>query len=91
MKDAKIAKAFTINPADNVAVVLSDVRPGSTVILPDGKSITAKTEIPVAHKVALRKVEPGEAIIKYGETIGFAKVLIEQGEWVHTHNMGYEE
>lgn len=91
MEDVNSVKALIINTADNVAVVLDDVHPGYSVTLQEGRSVTAKVEIPLAHKVALRRIDPGEAVIKYGETIGFAKVVIEEGEWVHTHNMAYEE
>ena len=43
--------------------------------------------IPAGHKVALRPIEKGEAVIKYGHRIGFATENIAQGAWVHTHNV----
>lgn len=76
-----------INPDDNVAVALEDIRPGDPIRLPDGASIRARADIPYSHKAALRDIHPGEAIVKYGEIIGTAKTAISQGEWVHTHNL----
>lgn len=39
------------------------------------------------HKVALRDLQKGENIIKYGYPIGHATMDIHQGEHVHTHNI----
>ena len=39
------------------------------------------------HKYAIRPIAPGENVIKYGMPIGHAKVRIEPGEHVHTHNL----
>ncbi len=91
MNDTAGIKALLIHPRDNVAVALEDVSPGAQVPLSDGRVVTAKTEIPQAHKIALKRIDSGGAVVKYGEIIGFAKLVIEEGEWVHTHNLSYEE
>ena len=39
------------------------------------------------HKYAIRPIAPGENVIKYGMPIGHAKVRINPGEHVHTHNL----
>lgn len=39
------------------------------------------------HKYALRDIERGEKIIKYGNPIGHATERIQKGEHVHTHNL----
>lgn len=39
------------------------------------------------HKYAVRDIEKGENIIKYGQSIGHATEFIKKGEHVHTHNM----
>lgn len=39
------------------------------------------------HKIALRDIQTGENIIKYGYPIGHASRDIRQGELVHTHNL----
>lgn len=45
------------------------------------------TAVKLGHKVALRAIQAGEAIVKYGQIIGFAKREIRAGEHVHTHNV----
>lgn len=44
-------------------------------------------EIPAGHKKALRAIKQGEPVIKYGSPIGYATCDIQEGEWVHTHNL----
>ncbi len=75
-----------INPADNVAVALRALHAGE--ILPaDGKELTLATDVPAGHKVALRNLEPGEEVIKYGFPIGRTTAAIPVGSHVHTHNL----
>ena len=54
-----------INPADNVAVALSDLSAGSSV-----EGITLTTDVPRGHKVLLQDLKAGENVIKYGFPIG---------------------
>ncbi|HEV2122920.1 MAG TPA: UxaA family hydrolase [Chloroflexota bacterium] len=79
---------------DNVAIALSDLEPGTLVqverLLPAGQSaehVTVTMTIPFGHKVALRPIRSGEAVLKYGEAIGLASVEIAAGEHVHVHNV----
>lgn len=39
------------------------------------------------HKYALKDINKGENIIKYGSPIGYATTDIKKGEHIHTHNM----
>lgn len=80
-----------IHPNDNVAVALRDLKSGETLVLPDGATLTTTTDIPYSHKVALSDLPTGAVILKYGESIGCAKTTINQGEWIHTHNLVIEE
>ena len=41
----------------------------------------------MGHKVSLFRIEKGERIIKYGETIGLATAKIDTGCHVHVHNL----
>jgi altronate dehydratase len=84
-------QTIIINPKDNVAIALQDIKEGEKFSLADGKKITALNNIPYSHKVALADIKKGEQIIKYGETIGFASEDIKQGHWVHAHNLHVEE
>ena len=52
-----------------------------------GVSLDGNEKIPAGHKFALRDIQQGEYVIKYGEIIGKATQDIAQGEWVHTQNV----
>jgi len=43
--------------------------------------------VPQGHKIALKRIGPGEPVLKYGAPIGKASRVIEPGAWVHTHNL----
>jgi len=75
-----------LHPRDNVAIARVPVGAGMTV-----RGVTSRAAIPAGHKIALRAIAPGENVIRYGQIIGRAKVRIEPGEHVHTHNLGFEE
>jgi len=75
-----------LHPRDNVAIARVPLGAGMTV-----RGVTSRAAIPAGHKIALRAIAPGENVIRYGQIIGRAKVRIEPGEHVHTHNLGFEE
>jgi altronate hydrolase len=74
-----------IHNSDDVAVALEPLM-AHEVIEVDDKPITLTTQIPKGHKFALRPIEPGERILKYGYTIGIAKEPIAPGNHIHVHN-----
>jgi len=76
-----------IHPEDNVAVVTVPIGKGEPLIGIDLQGLSAATDIPQHHKVALKTIERDMPIVKYGETIALAKMAIAPGEWVHTHNI----
>ena len=76
-----------IDEKDNVAVALRDLAAGEKVAAGQTAPVTVAEPISAAHKIALRNIEPGEKIIKYGEPIGRSIQSIQQGAWVHTHNI----
>jgi altronate dehydratase small subunit len=87
---AQKAKAIVINDKDNVATALEDLKEGARVdLVIQGKveKITLVSPIPMGHKFALRDVEQGGRVIKYGEPIGQSKARIARGEHVHVHNV----
>lgn len=71
-----------IHPSDNVAVALRTVAAGTVFM-----GVTALSEIPQGHKMALTALKPNEHVVKYGFSIGHATTEICPGQWVHTHNM----
>jgi altronate hydrolase len=82
--------AIHLHPSDNVAIARVPLAPGQTLRV-EGVSFTARTAVPAGHKVALMRIEPGEYIFRYGQRIGRASKLIEQGEHIHVQNVAYEE
>lgn len=78
-------KAILIHNADSVAVAQQDLKAGETVALPH-LEVVLKDDITRGHKFALKAIKEGEPIIKYGYAIGRAKVDIEVGQHVHSHN-----
>ena len=53
--------------------------------------MTALDGIKAPHKIALRDLEKGERVIKYGQAIGYATATIRAGQWVHVHNVDAEK
>ena len=52
-----------------------------------GVLLCERDGIHAGHKIALFPIRQGEAVIKYGQTIGRASTDIQKGEWVHSHNL----
>ncbi len=74
-------QTIIINELDNVAVALEDLHAGETH---EGVELTE--DITKGHKFALKDIDEGELIIKYGNPIACAYKKIEKGSHVHTHN-----
>lgn len=72
---------------DEVAVALRDLLPGDILAPFDRRAIT---HVPFGHKVALRAIDPGEVIHRFGQPIGIATDTIAAGSHVHLHNIGFE-
>lgn len=70
---------------DNVVTAIADLETG-TEISYDDSVVELAEDVPFGHKVALVPIDPGDAVVKYGEPIGEAVESIDPGEWVHTHN-----
>ena len=49
--------------------------------------IQALNDIPIGHKLALREIPNGGAVIKYGHDIGRAVSSIQAGEHANVHNV----
>ena len=79
-----------LNSNDNVVTARRTLKSGLDVLL-NGVSVELKQTVPGGHKVALTLVKTGQELIKYGQNIGFAKMDIEAGDWVHTHNVELKE
>lgn len=76
-----------LNPNDNVAVALCDLKAGQEVTLTDGHALTLLEDIDFGHKVAVCDIPQGEKVLKYGLPIGSATRNIAAGEHVHVQNI----
>jgi len=68
-------------------VATRHVPAGSVVTIDDVAHLTTSEAIDLGHKVALRPIESGQPLRKFGQVIGYAKANIPAGAWVHTHNV----
>jgi (2R)-sulfolactate sulfo-lyase subunit alpha len=85
---------FVLHDArDTVAVVVVEgVKAGMPLqgwIMDEDKSmtVTARQDIPIGHKIALRDMAAGDTVLKYGIDIGKVVAPIQAGEHAHVHNI----
>jgi (2R)-sulfolactate sulfo-lyase subunit alpha len=79
--------------ADSVGtVVVENVKAGDTLtgwIMEQDRTVSVKVlnDIPIGHKVALKALNTGDTVIKYGVDIGRTIAPIKAGEYLHVHNV----
>ena len=85
---------FVLHDAnDSVAVVVVEgVKAGMDLagwIMDEDKAtrVTARQDIPIGHKVALRDMAVGDTVVKYGIDMGKVVAPIRAGEHAHVHNI----
>ncbi|MEM6624798.1 MAG: UxaA family hydrolase [Pseudomonadota bacterium] len=89
---SNIPQLLVHDPEDNVGVVVVEGLTAGTemlcVVTHDNSDfrLTAKADIPIGHKVALKDLTQGDTVFKYGEDIGKMVGAAGVGEHVHTHN-----
>ena len=83
--------AVLVNPKDNIAVAIKEIKAGETVTGIESLELQANEDIMRNHKVAIAEMAENEPVLKYGEKIGFASKPIRAGDWVHSHNLKWEE
>ncbi len=78
---------------DTVAVVVVEgVKAGMDLnawIMDEDRTINlpARQDIPIGHKVALKDMNPGDTVLKYGIDMGKVVAPIKVGEHAHVHNI----
>jgi (2R)-sulfolactate sulfo-lyase subunit alpha len=78
---------------DSVGVVVVEgVKSGDTLagwIMDQDKelAVTARSDIPIGHKLAIKALVNGATVIKYGVDIGRVVAPIAVGEHAHVHNI----
>ncbi|MEW6662970.1 MAG: UxaA family hydrolase [Bacillota bacterium] len=82
-------QALKLHNDDNVAPMVVEGEQGAiiTVQTPEGSlPLALVSRVPYCHKAALRPIEAGEIIVKYGKPIGRATTAIPAGAHVHVTN-----
>ncbi len=74
-------------PKDNCATTLDDVPKNEEINIFNNISIKINHNINFGHKFALKDIDKGEYLFKYGEIIGIATEDIKLGDWIHIHNI----
>ncbi|QHA86570.1 galactarate dehydratase [Serratia rhizosphaerae] len=69
-----------VHADDNVAIVVNKQGLAKGTLFPCGLQLIE--HVPQGHKVALNHIAAGAAIIRYGETIGYAQRDILRGGWI---------
>jgi (2R)-sulfolactate sulfo-lyase subunit alpha len=85
---------FVLHDAsDTVAVVVVEgVKAGNELtgwVMDDDRtvSLTARQDIPIGHKIALKDMNSGDTVIKYGIDMGKVVAPIQAGQHAHVHNI----
>ena len=78
--------AIRLHPGDNVAIARVSLTRGQHLRL-GAVEVTVAEPVPFGHKVALKRMEAGSAVMRSGHEIGRAKTVIEAGRHVHIHNV----
>ena len=92
MSKSNIPQFLVHSPEDNVGVVVvEDLKAGTKMlgVITENDStihVTAKQDIPIGHKIALKDHNKDDTVIKYGEDVGRMTGGAKVGEHVHTHN-----
>ena len=79
-------KVLRLTEADDVGIALTALASGDAL---DLEGLHALEPIAAGHKIALRRIEAGAAVVKYGAIIGQASQTIEAGAHVHSQNLGF--
>ena len=83
-------RGIRLQADDDVAITTGDVAAGTPVDL-GGEVVGARGDVPRGHKLAVRDLEAGSPVRRYGQVIGFTRGAVAAGEHVHLHNLEYRE
>lgn len=74
------ARYVRVHPSDQLGIIVNPEGVGEGSVFEDG--LVARDRIPQSHKVAIRRVERGEAVRRYGHPIGLADRDIDAGHYL---------
>ncbi|CAI3806431.1 MULTISPECIES: UxaA family hydrolase [Pseudomonas] len=85
---------FVVHDADDAVgvVVVEGVQAGQKLtgwVMDQDQTLefVVRDAIPIGHKLAIRDLQEGDTVIKYGVDIGRVIKPIREGEHLHVHNV----
>ncbi|GGC69133.1 UxaA family hydrolase [Undibacterium terreum] len=84
----KNALSIRLHVSDNVVIARRQLIGGTLL---ETEQVQIAGLIPAGHKLATADIAAGQAVIRYGQIIGFASQAILAGQHVHTHNLQVAE
>lgn len=84
-----MTRSIVLHTDDTVATLIADGPSGAACRLQGARSgeVRLAGALPFGHKVAIRAMDAGADVIKYGQVIGRTTAAIAVGEHVHVHNV----
>lgn len=76
-----------IKEEDNVAIAVDEIKAGQEIM----PGVTARHDIPQAHKIALKDIEKGGSVIRYGVVLGYATEAVKKGDWINEYMLELPE
>ena len=70
-----------LNDQDNVATSLMALENGQTVVVSVGdetRELTIRNDVPFGHKIAIRSLDSGDDVLKYGKSSGVPVETLNQ-------------
>jgi altronate hydrolase len=75
-----------IHAADDVVIARTQLLGGTHIA---SENVTVAGLVPPGHKLAARAIAAGQPVRRYNQVIGVARVNIEPGQHVHSHNLEF--
>src|SRR4051812_2363897 len=85
---APARRVVRLHSGDNVVVAAVSLPTGTAL---GSESVTVARAVPMGHKIATRLIRAGEAVVKFGQIIGYATADIAPGAHIHVHNCAMGE
>ncbi|WP_134702359.1 UxaA family hydrolase [Ammoniphilus sp. YIM 78166] len=82
-----MSRFIQLNEKDHVAIALEPILKGEVLQINENTRVELKEDVQKGHKILVYPVEKGADVLKFGYSIGKARVDLSAGEWVHTHNL----
>ena len=79
-------KILKIDDKDNVVTCLVPIKKDDSIIV-DGEKITVNDNIKRYHKIAIKDLNQGDVVYKYGQIIGMTTQKAKKGDYIHEHNL----